>query len=373
MKMITEDFKDIIRACEQCGTCTASCPTKEASDFNIRKVVRHLQLEIHEDKDFLSKYPWLCTQCYRCRELCTEGLEIPKLVMALRKLALTNAVEPESVHSLSKSVKEFDSPYQSQTRTKETWINKKFGDSKKSSNADLLYWVGCTPSIMAPNIANATSEVLTKINQGYKILNNEPCCGEPLISLGLIDEAKETAEKVKKVIEKAHIKRLVTSCSGCYNTFTNLYPEVLGINFSGIEILHISQMLSKNINQEFKLEKPMKLTYHDPCSLGRHSKIYDAPRDVLKSIEGLIFIEMERTKEYARCCGGGGGVLSLDYKMAMEIANNMLKKDILTLGVEGLVTCCPSCYLNFKRSVLKNKIPIKIYDLSEVAALSRRS
>jgi Fe-S oxidoreductase len=288
-------------------------------------------------------------------------------------LALKNAAAPESVHNLSKAIKESDSPYQSQTRTKETWINKKLSGSQQSSDADLLYWVGCTPSIMAPNIATATAEVLTKLDLDYKILNNEPCCGEPLISLGLIDEAKGTVKKVKKVIEKAQIKRLVTSCSGCYNAFTKLYPEILGVDFSDIEILHISQVLSKNMNEKFGLEKPMVLTYHDPCSLGRHSKVYDAPRKALKSIGDLDFVEMERTRECAKCCGGGGGILSLDYKMAMEIANNMLTKDILPLGVEGLVTCCPSCYLNFKRTALKNKIPIKIYDLSEVAALSGKS
>jgi len=369
--MITEEFKDIIRTCEQCGTCTGSCPTKEASDFNIRKVVRHLQLELHEDKDFLSKYPWLCTQCYRCRELCTEGLEIPKLVMALRELALENNAAPESVFNLNKSVKEFDSPYQSQTRTKESWIDKKLGDSPQSSDTDLLYWVGCTPSLMAPNIANATADVLTKLDLEYKILKNEPCCGEPLITLGLIDEAKDSAEKVKKAIETTEIKRLVTSCSGCYNTFTNFYPEVLGVELSDVEILHISQVLEKNMDKKFKLEKKMTLTYHDPCSLGRHSQVYDTPRKVLDSIEGLNFVELDRTREYARCCGGGGGVQSLDYKMAMEIANNMFANDITPLGVEGLVTCCPSCYLNFKRTALKNKIPIKIYDLSEVAALCK--
>ena len=116
----------------------------------------------------------------------------------------------------------------------------------------------------------------------------------------------------------------------------------------------------------------MTLTYHDPCSLGRHSKVYDAPRKVLESIEGLNFVELDRARECARCCGGGGGVQSLDYKMAMEIANNMFANEILPLGVEGLVTCCPSCFLNFKRTALKNKIPIKIYDLSEVAALCGR-
>ena len=125
------------------------------------------------------------------------------------------------------------------------------------------------------------------------------------------------------------------------------------------------------MNKDFKLERPMSFTYHDPCSLGRHAKVFDAPRKVLESIENLDFVEMERTRECSKCCGGGGGVLSLDNKMAMDIANNMLTEEVLPLGVEGLVTCCPSCYLNYRRTALKNKIPIKIYDLSEVVALSK--
>jgi Fe-S oxidoreductase len=225
---------------------------------------------------------------------------------------------------------------------------------------------------MAPNLPNASADVLTKLDLKYKILPNEPCCGEPLISLGLIDEARDMAIKVRKTIEESNVQKLVTSCSGCYNAFTKLYPKILDVDFSDIEILHMSLLLSQKMNEEFKLEKTLKLTYHDPCSLGRHSKIYDAPRKVLKSIEGLSFVEMEHTREFSRCCGGGGGVLSLDYKMAMKIAQNVLIKEIVPLGVEGLVTCCPSCYLNFKRTALKHKTPIKIYDLSEVAALCKR-
>jgi Fe-S oxidoreductase len=222
---------------------------------------------------------------------------------------------------------------------------------------------------MAPNIATASADILTKLDLDYKILDHEPCCGEPLINLGLTEEAKNRAVKVKKVVEKAQIKKLVTSCSGCYNTFTKFYPEILGVEFSGIEILHTSQVLGKNVSDEFRLKQPMSLTYHDPCTLGRHSKVYDAPRKVLESIEGLQFIEKDHIKEYSRCCGGGGGLLSLDYHMAMDIAKNMMIHDILPLKVEGLVTCCPLCYLNFKRTALKHKIPLKIYDLSEVVNL----
>jgi Fe-S oxidoreductase len=368
--MITEEFKDIIRACEQCGTCTASCPTNEASDFNIRKLVKHLQLELHEDKDFLSKYPWLCTQCYRCRSLCTEGLEIPKLVMALRGLALEKKFAPENVSKINSTIKESGSPYFSRSRTKRFWVSD--ADMEGNQDADLLYWVGCTPSLMAQNIAQATATVLKKLDLKYKLLNKEPCCGEPLITLGLVEDAREVAQNVVKEVEAADVKRIVTSCSGCYSTFTQLYPEILGVTFPNIEILHISQILSKNIEKGFKLEKPLKVTYHDPCSLGRHSKVFDAPREVLGSIEGIDFIEMDRTKEFASCCGGGGGVLSLDYKIAMDIADKMLKRDVMPLEVEGLVTCCPMCYQNFKRTAAKNRIPIKVYDLVEIVAQSTR-
>ncbi|MCK5547823.1 MAG: 4Fe-4S dicluster domain-containing protein, partial [Thermoplasmata archaeon] len=177
--MITEQFKDIIRACEQCGSCTASCPSKYVSDFNIRKLVRHLQLDLHEEEEFLKKDPWLCTLCHRCQELCTEGLDIPKLVFALRELSLENKMAPEGVHKVSEAIKSSNSPYLSTTRTKSSWAE----SIQTSPDADTLYWAGCTPSIMAPNIPKAAADVMIKLDFKFKLMDNEPCCGEPLIGL----------------------------------------------------------------------------------------------------------------------------------------------------------------------------------------------
>ena len=365
--MIRERFKEIIRHCAQCGVCTAACPSKDVSDFNIRRLVRHLQLDLFNDDAFLGKYPWLCTHCYRCQELCTEELEIPKLVLALRQLALKSGAAPEEVYRVLKSIKSSGSPYLSLTRTKTSWMKPPL---QPSVDASLLYWVGCTSSIMAPNIAEATAEVLKKLGLGFKLLNGELCCGEPLISLGLLDEARHIAVRVVEAIEGANVKRLITSCSGCYNAFTKLYPETLGIEFSNVEILHISQLLNQNVNAGFKLEKPIAVTYHDPCSLGRRSKVYDAPRNVLKSIEGVKLVEMNPTREYSGCCGGGGGLWSLNHEMAMEMAYRRLLRDVVPLRVEGLVTCCPICYMNFKLASAKKKVPVKVYDLAEIAAMS---
>ncbi len=113
----------------------------------------------------------------------------------------------------------------------------------------------------------------------------------------------------------------------------------------------------------------MKVTYHDPCTLGRHAGIYEEPRKVLERIEGLELIEMDRNREFTSCCGGGGGLPSLNQKMPMEIAEKKLLREVLPLDVDALVTSCPMCYMNFKFTATKYKIPLKIFDLSEIVEM----
>jgi heterodisulfide reductase subunit D len=364
--MITEQYKELIRRCEQCGTCTASCPTSEVSEFNIRKLVRYLQLELHEEKEFLARYPWLCTLCYRCKELCTEGLEIPRLVTALRELALEKKTAPKGVQEVLNLIKSNNSPYKITGKTKTSRIDPPL---QPSEGAETLFWMGCTPSIRVPNIVSATAEMLKKVGDGYKIFEKELCCGEPLICLGVIKEAKDIALKVKDAIENANVKQLVAPCSGCYNAFTRLYPEVLDVEISGVEVLHSSQFLERNLSG-FKLEEPMTITYHDPCTLGRHAGVYEEPRALLESIEGITLVEMDKNRQFSTCCGGGGGLPSIDPKMVMEIAYRKLEREVVPLGVDALVTACPMCHLNFKFTSLKKKMPLKVYDLNEIAIMS---
>ncbi|MEM1538270.1 MAG: (Fe-S)-binding protein [Candidatus Nezhaarchaeales archaeon] len=369
--MIEERFKELIRRCAQCGTCTASCPLKDVSDFNIRKLVRRVQLNLFNTREFLARYPWLCTQCYRCQVLCTEELEIPKLVLALRELALKSGMAPSQVYEALEAIRKFNSPYRSLTRTKTSWLKQPF---QLSTRVHLLYWVGCTPSIKARGIAEATLKALKGLNLEFKLLNDEPCCGEPLIRLGLIDEARLVALKTVKAVEEAGVEAIVTPCSGCYNAFIKLYPETLGVEFPSVKVMHVSQLLEQNLKGAgLRLNEPLTLTYHDPCSLGRHSGVYDAPRKALNSIDGVKLVEINPTRDYATCCGGGGGLWPLNYEMAMEIAYKKLVKEVLPLNVEGLATCCPLCYMNFKLTSTKRKLPLRIYDLTEVVSMAIQS
>jgi Fe-S oxidoreductase len=364
---VRERFRELINRCAQCGTCTAACPASDVSDYHIRKIVRRLQLDMETGKEFLEKMPWLCTQCGRCHVLCNEGLEIPELIMALRVLALDEGLGPEVAKQVSEAIRETSSPYKSLTRTKSSWVD---DTVKVDPDSETLYWVGCTPSIMSQNIARATAKILDKIGGGFRLLDNEPCCGEPLITLGLVEEAKEVAGRVVEAIKASGAKRIVTSCSGCYNTFKNLYPKKLGMEIPGVEILHVSQLLEKIEGKDLKLKEPVRIVYHDPCSLGRHSGVYDPPRELLKSIEGVELVEMDPTRELSICCGGGGGLWSLNRQMAMEIASRKLEKSLRNVEADAIVTCCPVCYNNFRYTLKKAKSPLKVYELAEIVAMA---
>jgi Fe-S oxidoreductase len=209
---------------------------------------------------------------------------------------------------------------------------------------------------------------MSKMGIGFKVLEKEPCCGEPVICLGFMEEAKEIAQGTVDAIKGSGVTQVVAPCSGCYNAFKHLYPEKLEVNFDGIEVLHSTQFLAENV-KDLKLETPMKVTYHDPCTLGRHAGIYEEPRKTLESIEGLTFIELDKNREFTTCCGGGGGVPSLKPELAMEVAASKLKREIVPMKVDALVTSCPMCVMNFKFASKKKKIPIEVYDISEILGL----
>jgi Fe-S oxidoreductase len=233
----------------------------------------------------------------------------------------------------------------------------------------LLYFPGCYLSYdpRLKKVAVATAAILNKAGVDYGILGaKENCCGESIRKTGNEDLFKRLArENIKTFIENG-VRRILVSSPHCYHTFKNEYPE-FRVNF---EVVHISQFLDEMI-REGRLELPKeyarKVTYHDPCYLGRHNGLYEEPRQVLNRVPGLELVEMPESRRQSLCCGGGGGRIWMETPKGERFSDIRLEQAI-GVGAEVLVTSCPYCIANFEdsRLALKDGATIEIKDITEI-------
>jgi Fe-S oxidoreductase len=207
----------------------------------------------------------------------------------------------------------------------------------------MIYFRGCVSREKLQEIPEAIQKLLKEAGLNYRILDNEGCCGSVILRTGYHEDAVEIMEETLKDIGD---EKVLVSCAGCYRTFKNDYPDILG---EKIDVIHTSQLLSELIHDGkislLPYSRDEKVTYHDPCHLGRHMNEYQAPRDVLEKTAHLV--EMSRNRELARCCGAGSGVKSACPEISQEVAKMRLE-DARKTGSELLVTCCPFCILNLK-------------------------
>jgi Fe-S oxidoreductase len=218
-------------------------------------------------------------------------------------------------------------------------------------------------------VARATAGILNKAGVDYGILGTkENCCGESIRKTGNEDLFKRLArENIKTFIDHG-VKKIVVSSPHCYHTFKNEYPEFM-VHF---EVVHISQFLCELMAQgRLTLSKAFdhKVTYHDPCYLGRHNTVYDDPRTVLTRVPGLELIEMPESRENSLCCGGGGGRIWMETVKGERFSDLRVAQAVET-GAEVLATACPYCIANFEdsRLALKDEHALAIKDITEIVA-----
>jgi len=370
-------FGKILSECQQCITCSGYCTT--APSFNGIEtwsskgrmlIARGI---MNGDLTFSGKVVdilYTCTKCGLCFAQCFQDLEFHEAILYLRhKIAEQNLV-PQVFHTAANNIIKHGDP-SAKTADRRLSRVKNISYLNLPIIADTLYWVGCTVATRTPKTVEAFYNILNRLNVDFTMLGKkEGCCGYILLSSGLWEEAKKVANEAIDKVKKTKAKTLITPCAGCYYTFTRLYPEILDVNIP-CEILHTSQYIEKMLKKEKIKLNPLNIdiTYHDPCSLGRHCKVYDAPRNVLKAIPNLKLIEMPLNRSCARCCGGGGGLWSFKNQISIESAYTRLKEDVFRLNVNALTTACPLCQTNFRFASRMNSIPkkqIKIYDITEL-------
>ena len=365
VETVVEAGGEALKSCYQCGLCTASCPWNLVRSFLTRKLIHQAQLGLVELE---SEEIWLCASCGSCVERCPGGVEIIDVVRAIRRIATEYGGAPKTVKTVLGTIRSAGNPWRGEREDRSKWA-KDLGIKTFTSDTEYLYFPCCTPIYdkRASRIAIATARVLQKAGVDFGILGpEENCCGESVRKVGGEASFQGLAQANIEAFKCHGVRKILTSSPHCYDTFKNEYPA-LGADF---EVLHITQLLSELIEAgKLKPVRPYakKTTYHDPCYLGRHNKIYDQPRRVLASIPGLEFIELPDSREESLCCGMGGGRVWMETKKEERFSELRIDQ-ALQVGAEVLAISCPYCMLNFDDTLLsmrKNDV-LDIKDIAEI-------
>ena len=342
--------------CYQCGKCDVVCPWNRVRPFSIRKIMWQAALGLPEiELDEI----WRCTTCGRCPSICPRGVDQIDVSVAIRRIATAYDVFPASVAAYTTAAASLSgdgNPLGGERQRRDAWAG---GLSLKpyAEGMELLFFVGCYYSYdpRLRKVAVATAEILKKAGVDFGILGSrESCCGESIRKTGNEDVFKSLArENIKAFIEHG-VKKILVASPHCYHTFKNEYPEFM-VHF---EVVHVSQFLAELV-EEGRLElpaggngvPPLRVTYHDPCYLGRHNGIYDPPRDLLKKLPGLELVEMPDSRQDSLCCGGGGGRIWAETPKE-ERFSDLRVAQAMEAGAEVLATSCPYCISNFEESRL---------------------
>jgi len=348
--------KDALNTCTMCGFCKAVCPSFKSigwdSALSRGRIILTYGLltgDLEAD-DSVVENMYTCTTCADCSRRCPSNVDIVEIIELCRADLVKNGHILPKHKAIVDSVLKYNNPY-----SEKESVPKTLGIEPRK--AKIGYYAGCTATYREKKIAASTLSILKKLGVDFTTID-EVCCGSVLQRIGVEEEpVLNLMKKNVEAIRSLGVETLILSCSGCYRMFKEEYPKFVEVPF---EVLHISEFLAK---QDLKL-KPLgnvKVTYHDPCHLGRHCNVYDAPRDVLKKFPDIDFKEMKYNKSGSRCCGGGGGVRSAYPEEAKDIAGTRLDEAEFA---DLVVTACPFCVSNLTSGAEGRKM--KIIDLTEL-------
>ncbi|MBD0325356.1 MAG: (Fe-S)-binding protein, partial [Pyrinomonadaceae bacterium] len=414
-------WKDLLDfdACTECGRCTAVCPAhtvgKELSPRDIILQLRDLMHERPRDAfglvsmngngglasvanagttpanqepttDVEARQPlaiigampatspvplWQCTTCAACMEACPVFIEqMPKIVDMRRYLVMEEADFPDSMQEAVMSLERRGHPFSGTQATRLDWAEGlNVRHVKDAKDAEVLLWVGCGGALIERNqkVTRATAQLLEQAGVKFAILGrDEKCSGDPARRIGNEFLFEQLAKENVENLNRFGVKRVITACPHCFNTFRNEYPQ-----FGGrFEVYHHSEYLAKLV-EEGRLSplnaSAKKITFHDPCYLGRQNGVYDAPRELVQISAREKPLEMERSRSKSFCCGGGGGMSFVDEPPDKRV-NQERAREAIEAGADVLAVGCPFCMTMMEDGInaRKGERDVKVLDVSEL-------
>jgi Fe-S oxidoreductase/nitrate reductase gamma subunit len=379
-------WKDLLDldACTECGRCTAVCPANTVGkELSPRDIILQLRDLMHAECrtsnfEIIAAVPatspsslWQCTTCAACMEACPVFIEqMPKIVDMRRHLVMEEADFPDSMQQAITSLEKRGHPFSGTQATRLDWAQglgvKHVSEVK---DAEVLLWVGCGGALVERNqkVTRATAQLLAQAGVNFAIMGREEkCSGDPARRIGNEFLFETLAKENLENLNKYKVRKIVTACPHCFNTFKNEYPRYGG----RFAVYHHSEYLA-DLVREGKLkplaESERKITFHDPCYLGRQNSVYDAPRTLVRISSRKEPAEMARSREKSFCCGGGGGMSFIEEPPDQRV-NQERAREILDTGADTVAVGCPFCMTMLEDGInaRKGSRDVSVMDVSEL-------
>ena len=358
--------------CLECGICTGSCPISRINPNYSPRLFVEKSLLISEEELIDDSDLWTCLTCGACSKRCPSLVDYNDFMRQIRNLAIeidnrgicTHAGTIQSIASLQK--KDF-------VKKDLSWVS---DELKIKEKGEVLFFIGCSPyfnvifndiGVNSLDATKASIKILNSVGIEPVVSPDERCCGHDAYWTGEFETFSQLAKKNLDMIEKSGAKKIVLSCAEGYTTIKSIYPKFFGkLNF---EVRHISQFIAEKVEEgelSFK-ETDLKVTYHDPCRLGRFEGEYDAPRKILQAIPGLELIEMPRNRENSLCCGSSTWINCTQVNKKIQVEK---LKEAQQTGASTVITACPKCNIHLNCTMHDNgfHFDMKIKDLSTLVA-----
>jgi heterodisulfide reductase subunit D len=411
----------VVRSCYHCHKCTAGCPAAFAMQYGPDGILRLLEFGQWE-RAFTSRDIWLCLGCEMCGAHCPNEIDMSHVMIALREMAAEQGYRREDCEQLreflAREVSQRGRAGSARLIAPEVEVDDRLcvgvqrlnqlgetiahsynvsGDNNEdrliwSQNlaeipeglsgrrgAEIAYFVGCVGAFFPRSyrVPQSLVRILQAAGADFTTMGGEEwCCGYPLLALGETERARGMARhNVAQAVELG-VARIVSTCPSCYHMWKHIYPDLLEDEaeregLKDLDIIHATELLAELVDagRVSMGELELRVTYHDPCDLGRKGGVYEAPRRVLRGIPGVSLVEMSGCGQISECCGGGGNLESFDPDVVSDVALHRIDR-ACEAEADMLISACQQCERTLMAAVRRHpqarRARMRVLDMTEL-------
>jgi len=377
IEFITDDQH---ASCLRCGLCLAVCPVyrvtlreMDAPRGRIALLNALAEGKLEPGEEFASSY-YGCLLCGACATICPSGVPLEDILQAARDDMHQYRLQPENLARLGQIIGQHYNISGEDNESRLIWtdnMEKEPAGVRPRDTAEVVYFVGCVGSFFPRSyrLPQTMVQIMEKAGLDYALLGaEERCCGYPLLINGQLEEAGDLIRHNLETVRNLQAKKIVFTCPSCLHIWSHVYREVAGEELP-FELLHATELLADMVDEgklKFREMPAQRVTYHDPCDLGRKEGIFDAPRRILEAIPGLELVEMRDNRENSHCCGGGGNVETFNAALSQSVSDLRLAQ-AKEVEAKIIASACQQCERTLTDAARRNRLRVRVMDVAELA------